>query len=419
MIFYIKNFIRSFLTHPKENFIILFDLMLTASVIFVLVQNYYFIKEKHDEFFYDDRVAKTFILSTEQERIGEITNNIKNQTYMFDMGLQLYDEINSTEMKVFMYYDSDIKTDGFDEETMSRIQKCAQVGGLIQANAISEYSLEGMGFTLSDGRWFTKEEYDNIYDLDAVPIIMGNNYKESFKLGDVISYDNGEKKDKAVVVGFFEKNSTLNYYGMMQDNFNEIIVYPISTPFFPREFEFYENDESDIERVKILSDGRLYCPDESIDVQKQINLLTAQYGFYPISAEPIDGTAYSETKTISERNLWLIGILAASASVICMISLGGIIYNKTLDDRRTYCIYMSVGIPLRKIITSLVLEMLLWTILSMVPVIVISCHEYKTVMVPLWLIVLYELFVVAISLVPSLKVISKCNIDYLMRNQMN
>ena len=54
MKFYFKNFSRSVFTHPKVNMVILFDLILTAAAVFVLIQNFYFLKEKHDEFFSED-----------------------------------------------------------------------------------------------------------------------------------------------------------------------------------------------------------------------------------------------------------------------------------------------------------------------------------------------------------------------------
>ena len=66
MKFYTKNFTRSVFSHPKENLIILFDLILTAAAVFVLIQNYYFLKAKHDEFFSDDRVAKTYQINADE-----------------------------------------------------------------------------------------------------------------------------------------------------------------------------------------------------------------------------------------------------------------------------------------------------------------------------------------------------------------
>ena len=165
--------------------------------------------------------------------------------------------------------------------------------------------------------------------------------------------------------------------------------------------------------------GYLYCPDENIDVQKEINKYTSKYGFYQLTVLPIDGTAFSETKSISERNMLLIGVLAAATTVICMISLGGVLYNRSLDDRRTYCIYMSAGIPIWKINLSLILEMIFWMVISLMPVIALSLYEFQTLMIPIWQIAIFEIIVMAVSIAPSLRVNFKCNLDLLIRNQMN
>ena len=96
MKFYSKNLARSVFAHPKVNLIILFDLILTAAAVFVLIQNFYFLKEKHDEFFSEDRVARTYELYVGDEIFPLTESDIHSKSTMYDIGLKLYDEIKET-----------------------------------------------------------------------------------------------------------------------------------------------------------------------------------------------------------------------------------------------------------------------------------------------------------------------------------
>ncbi|MCQ2534236.1 MAG: hypothetical protein MJ172_06690 [Clostridia bacterium] len=418
MIFFVKNFLRSVFRHLKVNLIILFDLIFCASVVFVLLQNFYFLKEKHDEFFYDDRVAQNYYLSTGIDRVQTIENDVWNKTNMYEQGLKIYREINSGELALYTYQVQYLNLQGFDSSTLRKLQNISgseEDSQSYQMIYISDYGAKGMNLKLNEGRWFTEEDYNNLKDVEYFPVIMGSEYKGKFNLGDIFYYNDGEGEDKAVVVGFLDSNQIVEAYGMVQEDFDNSILAPLSLD-FPR--TNIDEDMLNRMRVRMLGEGILYSPDDSLDVQKYINQLTSKYGYYTIEASPVDGTAFSETKSLSERNILLIGILALLTTIICTISLGGILYNRTLDDRRTFCIFMSAGIPVWKINLSLIIEMVFWIILSIAPIVLISMHEFDAVLIPVWQIVLFELVVIGISIAPSLYLNSKCNIDLLIRNQM-
>ena len=437
MKFYVKNFTRSVFTHPKVNMVILFDLILTAAAVFVLIQNYYFLKEKHDEFFSEDRVAKTYELYVGEELFPLVESDVHSKSTMYSIGLELYDEINLSELKTFGYsYDGRkfFMAESFDEDTRRKMTESGHGKRAVDMYELTDFALEGMDLKISKGRWFAGQELEHPYLQDRVPMVMGSDFVGAFDVGDVITMDDGYYHDEAIIVGFLKSNAVVEYYGIVDEGFDGAVIIP-DVGSFPRlhsqiDRSGYDpeklkegiqrrDDAVNRERVRTLTSGYLYCPDETVDVQKVINDYTSKYGFYQITATPIDGTAFSETKSISERNLLLIGVLAVSTTVICMISLGGVLYNRTLDDRRTYCIYMSAGIPLWKINLSLITEMLFWMVLSILPVIALSLYEYQTLMIPLWQIGLFELIVMGVSIAPSLAVNSKCNIDLLIRNQMN
>lgn len=411
MSFFVKNLKRSILAHIKINIIILFNMMLATLIIFVLLQNFYFLRERHDVFFAEDRTAKTFNLSIDADMFQTLENDAWNKTAMYEMALHIYDDINLTEMKIYKYSETYIYSDYLDDLTQNKLNGYSE----INVYEVSEYTLEGLGLTLSEGRWFTSDEFVNINDSQYIPIVIGNQFSDSFNVGDIIEFNNDEFSDKAVIIGILSPNVAIQSYGTVNENINRSFVVPLCGGF--------DRSSSDLdmlnrEKMRIVTQGYLFCPDENIDVQKAINKFVSKYGYYTITASPIDGTAYTETKSISERNLLLIGILAFVVAIVLTISIGGILYNRALDDRRTYCIYMSVGIPLWKINISIITEMLFLIMLSLIPVLILSWFEYKTLLIPIWQILLFDLIIIGVSLIPSLIANTKCNIDLLIRNQI-
>lgn len=417
MSFYFMNIKRLIFAHPRVNVIIFMNLTLTSAVVFIMLQCFYDIKSQN-EFYYYDRSAKIYQIQVDQELSGFVESDLHNKTSLYDIGLRLYNEINTTELKTFNTNAIAISTEGFDDETQRKVNKVIN-SSVIDAYGFSDYALEGMGLELSEGRWFTSTEFNNTNDIEMVPLIMGNNFAEVFCVGDIIIYEAGSIKDKAIVIGFLSEHTNIEYYGVGQGSFDDAIIMT-ETARFPRTEANYLSDEAiNRERVRTLTSGYLYCPNEEIDVQKEINRHISQYGFYPLEVKPVDGISISEIGTIQKRNVFLVGVLAIVTTFICVASLCGTLYNRTLDELRITCIYMSVGVPLWKINLSLILEMLLWIALSIIPLLSFFIREFKTIMVPGWQIVLYEGIIVTVALAPSITFNNKCCIDYLIRNHQN
>ena len=416
MSFYTRNIKRSIFAHPKVNLVILVNLTLTTSVVFILLQNFYYLKERHYAFFYEDKIARTYQIKADRELGGIVESDLHNKTSMYDIGLQLYKNINASELKTFNINSTSIAVNGLDEETKRKIKQVTNKS-ILDAYGFSEYALEGMELKISEGRWFNEFEYNSINEVEMVPIIMGTNYAGIFNIGDIISCSDEKLQDKAIVIGFIEEDAVIDYYGTEQFVFDDAVIMT-ETATFPRtELNRLSDEAINRERVRTLTDGYIFCSNDKTDVQKEINHYTSQYGFYALEVLPIDGQAYSETKTISERNLFLIGVLAIVITIICLISMCGTFYNRSLDDLRTNSIYMSVGIPLWKINLSIILEMLFWIALSIIPVISISLHEFNAMKVPIWQMVLFECIVTAISIAPTLSLNKKNIIGFLIKNQ--
>ena len=210
MSFYTRNIKRSIFAHPKVNLVILVNLTLTTSVVFILLQNFYYLKERHYAFFYEDKIARTYQIKADRELGGIVESDLHNKTSMYDIGLQLYKNINASELKTFNINSTSIAVNGLDEETKRKIKQVTNKS-ILDAYGFSEYALEGMELKISEGRWFNEFEYNSINEVEMVPIIMGTNYAGIFNIGDIISCSDEKLQDKAIVIGCIEEDAVIDY----------------------------------------------------------------------------------------------------------------------------------------------------------------------------------------------------------------
>ena len=155
-----------------------------------------------------------------------------------------------------------------------------------------------------------------------------------------------------------------------------------------------------------------------MDIQKEINRITAENGYYTYEVQPTDGIEISETKDVSSKNVALIGVLALIACIICTCSLSSVLYNRTVQDRSVFCIYMCCGIPLWKINLSLIIEMLIFLGVSFFPTYALSIMEYEKLLVPAWQILAFSGIILLVSLIPVFKINRENNLDMLIRDKI-
>lgn len=74
---------------------------------------------------------------------------------------------------------------------------------IVDSNFLNKYPI-----ALEKGRLFNSDEFKREYgDTNAIPIIVGNNYKEKYNIGDELTYVRAEKGiHKAIIVGVIKKN---------------------------------------------------------------------------------------------------------------------------------------------------------------------------------------------------------------------
>ncbi len=405
----IKNIIRSVKGHPKENLTILVNMILCTMTVFVLLQNYYFLKNHFDLVYDDDEIATRYSIAMSDSDEELMYSDLMNHSPMYYVGQKVNHEINEIpHLSLYYISSTTLLLENFKEK--DKLSACSKYdeyeGDTIEAMSISENCDIVFNLTMMKGRFFDSGDCDVIDPNVPVPVVLGYDYAASLDVGDIIEFDG----DKAIVIGIMNKNMYMSDHGTIEYLDKRILTV---SPYLPRDFDLSAEDS---QSYKVCN--YIYCDDPSIDVQKEINRITTENGYYTYEVQPINGIEISETKNISAKNVALLGMLALIACIICLCSLSTVLYNRTVQDRAIFCIYLCCGTPLWKIDLSIVLEMIIYLIVSFFPTWALSIIEYKELMLPAWQILLFSGIIVVVSLIPVFKINKKCNLDLLIRDKI-
>ena len=414
MRFVLRNVTINLFKNLRRNLTILINMMICTFVMFILLQNYHFLLDRYNEYFPSGKIASYYHVEiANDDDAVRYASDMLNTTPMFLVGQKVIDSIETNpSLLVYSYGRGSTKSTGilnkvdlspfFEEEGMYTLE-----GDYVETIPNLQLSLnafEAFHLKVTEGRLFTEDDY-TLDREQAIPIILGEEYKQVFRIGDEIEYNDGEYSDMAVVVGFLERNSGYsewnNYISL-----DRTILSPVE---FPRMYE----DSGKYRRFSYI-----YSKDEYTDVQAAVNEATAKNGFYTLEVSPLDGAMITETKTLSEKNVKIIWFLALITTIICVTSLSMILYHRAIEEIPTNCVYMVCGISLWKINLSILVEMMIWIVFSLIPSIAISFQIYHAILVPIWILLLFSIIVTGIALIPAFVVNKKCNLDLFIRDRI-
>ncbi len=423
MKFVINNTIKSLLQNPRRIIPLLINMVLCNAAVFIFLQNYECLKYSFDSIYYDKTdIARCYSVEFAEEDIDSFESSmafntdIVNRTSMYEVGKRVYKELEDNP-HIFFYEQcssgillDDIEDGGkllpfIDEE---------QPQPEIHVEYVNENNFKAWNVKVVEGRDFNSDDFDNLDMNVPVSVILGNEFKTVYKVGDTINiHDEYYGDDSAEIIGFLNEGAYLEAYNQLYSIDN----YMFCPVIFPRDKEGIDKYE-ELDGLFLDKHRRVYIDDPTIDLQALVNEVTTKNGFYTLVCSALDGTEKRETEDVARRNVFIIGTLALIGGVICTLALSAILYNRAVRNRTKYCIFMCAGIPLWKINLSITLEILILFVVSVFPVIGLSIYEYGRLYVPLWQIILLTLPIIMVSLIPTFMVNRNCNLDLLIRNRI-
>lgn len=424
MKFIINNTIKSLFQNPRAIILILINMVLCNAAVFIFLQNYEILKTSFDSLYYDKNdIAKCYAVEFAGVDAQEANNSymdfntdVLNRTPMYEVGKKVFKELEDTP-HVYFYENcsSGILLDDIEDgEKLLPFIDEEQPQPEIHIEFVNENNFKAWNVKIAEGRDFNADDFNNLNTNTPVSVILGNDFKSVYKVGDIIKiHDEHFGGDSAVIIGFLNKGAHQEAFGQLYSMDN----YMFCPTIFPRDTDSLK-DYEELDGLFLDKHRRIYVDDPSIDLQALVNEVTTKNGFYTLVCGALDGTEKKETEEIARRNVLLIGSLAVIGGVICTLALAAILYNRAVKNRTKYCIFMCAGIPVWKINVSVTLEMLILLLVSIFPTIGLSIFEYGKLYVPAWQLFAFTLPIIVVSLIPTFMVNRKCNLDILIRDKI-
>lgn len=124
-------------------------------------------------------------------------------------------------------------------------------------------------FRIDKGRNFTKDDFQS---NDVIPMIVGYDIKDDYKIGEIYTFGRDDKKDiQAKVIGYFSKDQNFASLLELTDTTNNALLMPISgnlikNNFIESDFDMYLNgtvfelkNDEDVRKIEaLINDTKFY-----------------------------------------------------------------------------------------------------------------------------------------------------------------
>lgn len=417
MSFIYHNIRRMSFSNWKSNLLIFVDMAVCTAIFFIMLHNYTLSLHTYREELTDTVLAQRVCINlNDPSNIAGMTSG----TPIYDVALKVQKEIlNSPDWIAYegfhlfdFPYSREVFPNAVPEDVLTRFSFKYMYDYYVTSMSI--YSTTFMtqnGLRVSEGRTFQDSDF-NIIDC-PVSIIIGAKLAPYLDVGDVVTSGNGQ----AIVVGILEEDSFWIDSG--QDNssdeidINKSFIFAGDLPLMTGRTTL-ENRE--IDRLHALMNGGVIVPhDKHLDVQDKINQITAKYGFYPLIVTSVNMNEITNTTIVSEKNLLLLSILAVLTSSLAVLSVGTVLLRRTRKDIPNICVFLMSGIPLGKIMMSILIDLLFWGSLALLPSLVLSWTEYRAFIFPIWQLLLFHYGALFIAFIPIIPTLGRINLDYNIR----
>lgn len=239
----------------KNKFIKVLTIVLTLILILSIYQTskYYFIANKYNTMMsvYDKLPINSYIALRNQDM-----NLLPSDRPFDDKKINdLFDNIDKICDKKYSFY--------------SYLPASINNGIARKETFIDSDMYEFYNFRIDKGRNFTKDDFQS---NDVIPMIVGYDIRNDYKIGEVYTFGRGDKKGiQAKVIGYFSKDQNFASLLELTDTTNNALLMPISenlvkNNFIESDFDMYlngtvfelKNDEDARKIEALINDTKFY-----------------------------------------------------------------------------------------------------------------------------------------------------------------
>ena len=245
----------------KNKFIKALTIVLTLFLIISIYQTskYYFMANKYNTMMsvYDSLPINSYIALRNQDMNLSPTDRPFDDKKMND----LFDNIDKICDKKYSFY--------------SYLPTSINNGNARKQTFIDSDMYHLYNFRIDFGRNFTEDDFQS---KDVIPMIVGYDIKNDYKIGEIYNFGRGDKKDiQAKVIGYFSKDQNFASLLELVDTTNNALLMPISenlvkNNFIESDFDMYlngtvfelKNDEDARKIEALINDTKFY----NVEIEK-------------------------------------------------------------------------------------------------------------------------------------------------------
>lgn len=295
---------------------------------------------------YDFNTKSSYAISdtTFKDRVNEILNN---ESEHIPRMKQLFKVFNDNE--IYFSWDYYIGTTTFEEKEIDIEEKIA-----------NETFFSMNNFKIIEGVPFDKDDFQTLFN-ETVPVLVGYNLKNIYKLGQTYSFVNGGNGDdfKGTVIGVLESNSS---YPLLREpreenSLDNSYIVPLSN-------DYIENIASISDLDMGFTSMLLFVDNEEevINLQNEINKANVfSYKIVPLEKAL---NAYIEFYRPQLMYQIFISVIIILFAVIGMVSSLSIIVTKNMRD---YAVNILYGARSRHIYLRIILQVFLIIMIACIP----------------------------------------------------
>jgi hypothetical protein len=406
--------------HWKSNLLIFIEMAVCTAIFFIMLHNYTLAQHTYNQKLSGTVRAERFTISLQDmDQFGELLP----KSTLYDVAQKVQKEILSSPDWVayeiggltFIPYTREGFPTAIPIEMMAKdITSDFYEHFISVQQVLSPTYMTQNGLRVTEGRTFEEADF-HVFDGPS-PVIIGAQLAPYLHVGDVITFgeywdENTIIESELVVIGILEEDSfTVFQEGDFDINKGILTAGPLA---------HYGERSPDIleqERLRGLLDLGVIVPhNKNLDVQDRINQITAKYGFYSMIVQPLDMNEVMDATIVSQKNLVLLSVLAILTSSLAILSVGTVLLRRTRKDIPNICTFLMSGIPLGKIMTSILIDLLFWGSLALLPTLVLSWTEYRAFLFPMWQLLLFHYGALLIAYIPIIPTLGRINLDYSIR----
>lgn len=231
---------------------------------------------------------------------------------------------------------------------------------ILNSLTVNNNYFENFNIKLSNGRNFNYDDYNPKDNASEVPIILGNDYSEIFKINDKIhfydSYSNSKKT--GTIIGFLEKGQFYIKKPVAIENIvslDKTVLIP-SQPIKENNQDIINNKATNLNNLKLyLQITNSYFVDLNDSDISNLKEQSNKFNFFDISIVSMDDSISIFKEIFKQQQIIYISILILIL-LISSISMITNIINSINDRKREFGIYFAMGATKKYIIDLVVYE---------------------------------------------------------------